>query len=133
MHRWGGVSLELRKEKDGRGCGHIRDAQLRPSSQIPPGEGGRLAVFIPGSGLGMGVGRKLLPPSVGSLTVFQSSARDSQLPRHLAVHLEVVGAGLGLGLGGACHLPFSYSHKGTFGVWPCLGRGGGTLSMFICH
>lgn len=88
-------------------------------------------MFTPGSGLGMGVGRKLLPPSVGSLTAFQSSARDSLLPRQLAVHLEVVGAGLGLG--GACRLPFSYSHKGTFGVWPCLGRGGGTLSVFICH
>lgn len=39
--------------------------------------------------------------------------------------------GAGLGLGGAWHLPFSHSHKGTFDMWSCLGRGGGIVSC-VC-
>lgn len=66
--------------------------------------------------------------SVSSLSP-QTSAGDLQLYRHLADYLETVGAGLGFG--GGCYLPFLHSYKGTFDVWPCLGKGGGIVSVFI--
>lgn len=97
-----GVSGVGGRKRAGRGYRYIRAAHRQLFSQIPPGERGRLAAFI--LGWGEGAGRKLLPSSVGSLTVFKSFAGDLQLHRHLAVHLEMMGEG---GLGGACHLPFS--------------------------
>lgn len=56
--------------------------------------------------------------AAASLWVFPHSLSELcwgfTVHRHLAVHLEKVGAGLGLG--GVCHLPFSCSTEGTFDV-----------------